>query len=137
MEGVEGAASLPLVRHRWRLLILSWVRAIMRKVTRSTAVVADDLALRSLLVITIGAWWQGGEIGDMLAWSVLLPGASLPVRRSSAIVPRFPLQLQGEDHYVIDLGGGHCLLLGLDKLTNVRLQAVHEGMHLVRLQQFW
>ena len=80
MEGIEGAALLPLMRHGWWLLILSQVRAITGKATGSATVVTDDLALQSLLVITIGAWWQGGDIGGMLLWLVLLPWASLPIR---------------------------------------------------------
>ena len=80
MEGVEGAALLPLIQRKWWLLILPRVRAVTRKVTGSAAVVTDDLALWSLLVITIGACWQGSEIGGVLAWSVLLPWVSLPVR---------------------------------------------------------
>ena len=43
----------------------------------------------------------------------------------------FFLQLQGKRHYIMDLRGSHGLLLGLDKLTNVRLQAIHKGVHLV------
>ena len=36
----------------------------------------------------------------------------------------------------MDLRRRQSLLLGLDKLTDVRLQAVHEGVYLVRLWQF-
>ena len=36
----------------------------------------------------------------------------------------------------MDLRRRQGLLLGLDKLTDVRLQAVHEGVYLVRLRQF-
>ena len=78
MEGVEGAALLLLMQHRWRLLILPWVRAIMGKVSELATVVTDDLASWSFLVITIGAWCKGGEIGGMLAWSVLLHGHRCP-----------------------------------------------------------
>lgn len=101
--------------------------------TGLTAVVTDDLALLSLLVITGGPRWQVSEIGGVLEWSVLPPWASLPVRQSAAIIMCFFLQLQDEHHYIMDLGGGHGLLPGLDKLTNVWLQAIHEGMHLVCL----
>ena len=83
---------------------------------------------------TGGAWLYGGEVSGMLAWSVLSPWASLPVRRSAAVISRFFLQLQGERHYIMDFRGGHGLLLGLNKLTYVRFQAVHEGVYLVRLR---
>ena len=66
-------------------------------------------------------WWQGGEIGGMLAWSVLLPRVSLPVRRSAAIVAHFFLQLQGKRHCIMDFRGSLSLLLGLDELMNVWL----------------
>ena len=79
MEGVEGAALLLLMQCRWWLLIFPRVRAVTGKVTGSAAVVTDDLALLSLLVITGGAWWQCGDIGGMLVWVVLPPWMSLPV----------------------------------------------------------
>ena len=56
MQVVEGAVLLPLMQRRWRLLILPWVRTASGKVTGSAAVVTDDLALLSLLVITGGTW---------------------------------------------------------------------------------
>ena len=85
------------------------------------AVVADYLTLQSLLVITTGSSWQGGEIGGMVAWLVLLPWVSLPIQQSSAIVSCFFLQFQGKRHYVMDFWGGNSLLLGFDKLMNVQL----------------
>ena len=47
---------------------------------------------------------------------------------------RLFLQFQGERHYVMYLRGSQGLLLGLDKLTDVRFQAVHEGVYLVRFR---
>ena len=79
LEGVEGAALLPLVRRRRRLLILPRMRAVAGKVTGSAAVIADDFASWSLRVTTSGAWLYGGKVGGVLAWSVLSPWASLPV----------------------------------------------------------
>ena len=133
LEGVEGAASLPLVRRRLLLLILPRMRAVAGKVTGPAAIIADDFVSWSLRVAPSGAWLYGGEVSGMLAWSVLSPWASLPVRRSAAVITRFFLQLQGERHYVMDFRGSQGLLLGLDKLTDVRFQAVHEGVYLVRL----
>ena len=57
MKGVDGATSLLFLQRRWWLLILPRVRAVMGKVTRSAAVVTDDFASQSLLVIIGGAWW--------------------------------------------------------------------------------
>ena len=37
----------------------------------------------------------------------------------------------------MDLRGSRGLLLGLDELTNVWLQALHKGVHLNHLWQFW
>ena len=79
LEGVEGAALLPLVRCGWQLLILPRVRAVTGKVTGLAAVVIDDFTSRSLLVIIGGVWWQGSEIGGVLVWLVLPPWASLPI----------------------------------------------------------
>ena len=79
LEGVEGAASLPLVLCRQRLLILPRVRAVMGEVTGSAAVIADDFAVWSLRVTTSGAWLYGSKVGGMLACSILSPWASLPV----------------------------------------------------------
>ena len=134
LEGVEGAASLPLVRRRLLLLILPRMRAVAGKVTGSATIIADDFASWSLRVTTRGAWLYGGEVSRVLAWLVLSPWASLPVRRSVAIITRFFLQFQGERHYVMDFRGRQGLLLGLDKLTDVRFQTVHKGVYLVRLQ---
>ena len=134
LEGVEGATLLPFMQCRWRLLILPWVRAITGKVTGSATVVTDDLASRSLLVITIGAWWQDGEISGVLSWSVLPLWVSSPIQQSAAIIAHFLLQLQGKHHYIMDLWGGHGPLLGLDKLTNVWLQTIYKSAHLVHLR---
>ena len=110
------------------------MRAVAGEVTGSSTIIADDFASWSLRVAPSGAWLYGGEVSGMLAWSVLSPWASLPVRRSVAIITRFFLQFQGERHYVMDFRGRHGLLLGLNKLTYVRFQAVHEGVYLVRLR---
>ena len=77
LEGVEGAASLPLVRRRLLLLILPRMRAVAGKVTGPAAIIADDFALWSLRVAPSGAWLYGGKVGSVLAWSVLSPWASL------------------------------------------------------------
>ena len=79
LEGVEGAASLPLVRRRLRLLILPRMRAVTGKVTGSSTIIADDFTSWSLRMTTGEAWLYGGEVGRVLAWSVLSPWASLPV----------------------------------------------------------
>ena len=79
MEGIEGAVLLPLMQCIWRLLILPRVRAVAGKVTGSAAVIADNFALWSLWVTTSGVWLYGGEVGGVLAWSVLSPWASLPI----------------------------------------------------------
>ena len=79
MEGVEGAALLPLVQLRRWLLILPKVRAVAGEVTGLAAVKADDFASWSLRVTTSVAWLYGGEVGGVLAWSVLSPWASLPI----------------------------------------------------------
>ena len=79
LESVEGAASLPLVRRRLLLLILPRMRAVAGEVTGSAAVIADNFASWSLRVTTSGAWLYGGEVGGVLAWSVLSPWASLPI----------------------------------------------------------
>ena len=80
MEDDEGPALLLLMQRSWCLLILPQVRVVLGKVTGSAAVVTDDLTFLSILVITSGGWWQGGEIGSMLAWLVLLTWVSLPIR---------------------------------------------------------
>ena len=134
LEGVEGAASLLLVRRRRRLLILPRMTAVARKVTGSAAIIADDFASWLLWVTTSGAWLYSGKVGGMLAGLILSPWASLPIRRPVAIVTRLFFQFQGERHYVMDLRRRQGLLLGLDKLTDVRFQAVHEGVYLVRLR---
>ena len=79
LEGVEGAASLPLVQHRRRLLILPRVRAVAGEVTGSAAVIADDFALWSFRMTTSGAWLYGSKVGGVLAWLILSPWASWPV----------------------------------------------------------
>ena len=79
LEGVEGAASLPLVRRRLLLLILPRMRAVTGKVTGPAAIIADDFASWSLRVTTCGAWLYGGKVSGVLAWSVLSPWASLPI----------------------------------------------------------
>ena len=134
LEGVEGAASLPLMRRGRRRRILPRMRAVAGEVTRASTIIADDFTSWSLRMTTGGAWLYGGEGDRVLAWSVLSPWASLPVRRSAAVITRFFLQLQGERHYIMDFRGHHGLLLGLNKLTYVRFQAVHEGVYLVRLR---
>ena len=134
LEGVESATSLSLVQRGRRRRILPRMRAVAGEVTGSATIIADDFTSWSLRVAPSGAWLYGGEVSGMLAWSVLSPWASLPVRRSVAIITRFFLQFQGERHYVMDFRGRHGLLLGLNKLTYVRFQAVHEGVYLVRLR---
>ena len=79
LEGVEGAALLPLVRRRHQLLILPRMRTVTGKVTGSAAIIADDFASWSLRVTTSGAWLYGGEVGGVLAGLILSPWASLPV----------------------------------------------------------
>ena len=79
LEGVEGAASLPLVRRRLLLLILPRMRTVTGKVTGSAAVIADDFTSWSLRVTASGAWLYGGKVGGVLAGSILSPWASLPV----------------------------------------------------------
>ena len=79
LEGVEGAASLLLMRCRRQLLILPRMRTVTGKVTGSAAIIADDFALWLLWVITSGAWLYGGEVGGVLAGSILSPWASLPI----------------------------------------------------------
>ena len=79
LEGVEGAALLPLVQCRWWLLIFPRVRAIAGEVTESAAVIADDFASWSLRATTSGVWLYGSQVGGVLAWSVLFPWASLPI----------------------------------------------------------
>ena len=134
LEGVESATSLSLVRRGRRRRILPRMRAVAGEVTGSATIIADDFTSWSLRVAPSGAWLYGGKVSGMLAWSVLSPWASLPVRRSVAIITRLFLQFQGERHYVMDLRRRQGLLLGLDKLTDVRFQAVHEGVYLVRLR---
>ena len=67
LEGVEDAASLPLVQRRLLLLILPRMRAVAGKVTGPASIIADDFASWSLRVTTCGAWLYGGEIGRVLA----------------------------------------------------------------------
>ena len=78
LEGVEGAASLPLVRCRLLLLILPRMRAVAGEVTGSATIIADDFASWSLWVATSGAWLYGSKVGGVLAGSILSPWASLP-----------------------------------------------------------
>ena len=79
LEGVEGAASLSLVRRGRRRRILPRMRAVAGEVTRASTIIADDFTSGSLRMTTGGAWLYGGEVGRVLAWSVLSPWASLPV----------------------------------------------------------
>ena len=79
LEGVEGAASLPLVQRRHQRLILPRMRAIAGKVTGLAAIIAHDFASWSLWVTTSGAWLYGGKVGGVLAWLILCPWAPLPV----------------------------------------------------------
>ena len=79
LEGVEGAASLPLVRRGCYRLILPRMRAVTGKVTGSAAIIADDFASWSLRVTTSGAWLYGGKVGNVLAWLILSPWALLPI----------------------------------------------------------
>ena len=79
LEGVEGAASLSLVRRGRRRRILPRMRAVAGEVTGSATIIADDFTSWSLRMTTGGAWLYGGEVGMVLAWSVLSPWASLPV----------------------------------------------------------
>ena len=68
MEGVEGAASLPLVQHRRRLLILPRMRAVAGEVTGLAAVIADNFASWSGdcqwgVVVWQQGWRHAGMVG--------------------------------------------------------------------------
>ena len=79
LEGVEGAASLLLVRRGRRRRILPRMRAVAGEVTGSATIIADDFTSWSLRTTAGGARLYGGEVSRVLAWSVLSPWASLRV----------------------------------------------------------
>ena len=79
LEGVEGAASLPLMRRGRRRRILPRMRAVAGEVTRASTIIADDFTSGSFRMTTGGARLYGGEVGRVLACSILSPWASLPV----------------------------------------------------------
>ena len=67
LEGVEGAASLPLMRRGRRRRILPRMRAVAGEVTGASTIISDEFTSGSLRMTTGGAWLYGGEVGRVLA----------------------------------------------------------------------